>query len=458
MNQQATRIDGWKSIAGYLGRDRSTVIRWANERGLPVRSLPGGKSRTVYALKDELDAWMRSERLTLDPVADDATAISEGSLASVAVDAASLAPRRSWRVAGAVAALVVLIVLAFVTTRAVPQAQVAALTPTQQATLLQARDDIAARSADRLSAAIDALQSLRSRAPANPDVHEALAEGYLLNREFGSLPDALSLGKARREAATTLELRPRSSTALRVLGVVTYWWDRDPAAAGKLFRRATDAAPDDALAHHWYANILADNGEHAAAQREFDMARRLSPGAPYLIADYAWALWSAGRTDEAVALLDKLVDAQPMLASAHDCLSVIAFAAGDLRGYARHLRLRAEARAAPELTAYGNLIGSAVARGDRAAVYGAMFTRALAQAESTSESDHSWPAFVASCFGDRTQLVDVLRRSQRLGERWGASGYTQRIGERWRTDPEVRGLLAALRQPRIEPMRSDATV
>ena len=27
------RLDGWKSIAAYLKRDRTTVIRWTRERG-----------------------------------------------------------------------------------------------------------------------------------------------------------------------------------------------------------------------------------------------------------------------------------------------------------------------------------------------------------------------------------------------------------------------------------------
>lgn len=52
------RLDGWKCIAAYLKRDRTTVIRWARERGLPVHRLPGGRTGTVYALKHELDAWL----------------------------------------------------------------------------------------------------------------------------------------------------------------------------------------------------------------------------------------------------------------------------------------------------------------------------------------------------------------------------------------------------------------
>ncbi len=39
------RIAGWKSIGAYFGRDRTTAIRWARERALPVHRMPGDKTR-----------------------------------------------------------------------------------------------------------------------------------------------------------------------------------------------------------------------------------------------------------------------------------------------------------------------------------------------------------------------------------------------------------------------------
>src|ERR1035438_5882512 len=49
------RIDGWKSVADYLNRDVTTVIRWAKLHGLPVnRPAAGNPRRAVFALKSEL--------------------------------------------------------------------------------------------------------------------------------------------------------------------------------------------------------------------------------------------------------------------------------------------------------------------------------------------------------------------------------------------------------------------
>lgn len=52
------RLDSWKEIAKYLGRDVRTLIRWEQQRGLPVYRVPGGKLPRVFAYPDELDRWL----------------------------------------------------------------------------------------------------------------------------------------------------------------------------------------------------------------------------------------------------------------------------------------------------------------------------------------------------------------------------------------------------------------
>jgi hypothetical protein len=52
------RLDGWKDIAAYLGRGVRTAQRWERELGLPVRRLGTGGAEVVYALRDEVDAWL----------------------------------------------------------------------------------------------------------------------------------------------------------------------------------------------------------------------------------------------------------------------------------------------------------------------------------------------------------------------------------------------------------------
>jgi VCBS repeat protein len=56
---QSKRLNSWKEIADYLGRDVRTAVRWEKEKGLPVRRLPGGKRQSVFAFAEEIDAWLK---------------------------------------------------------------------------------------------------------------------------------------------------------------------------------------------------------------------------------------------------------------------------------------------------------------------------------------------------------------------------------------------------------------
>src|SRR5260370_23011463 len=62
---QGRRLESWKEIAVYLGRDVTTVRRWEKREGLPVHRLHHSKLGSVYAYTKELDAW-RDERAPRD--------------------------------------------------------------------------------------------------------------------------------------------------------------------------------------------------------------------------------------------------------------------------------------------------------------------------------------------------------------------------------------------------------
>ncbi len=53
-----TRLDSWKEIAAFFGRDERTVKRWEKERGLPVYRVPGSARGGVFAYAEELTQWM----------------------------------------------------------------------------------------------------------------------------------------------------------------------------------------------------------------------------------------------------------------------------------------------------------------------------------------------------------------------------------------------------------------
>ena len=57
------RLDSWKEIAAYLGRDVTTVQRWEKREGMPVHRHLHDRMGSVYAFRAELDTWTRSRNL-----------------------------------------------------------------------------------------------------------------------------------------------------------------------------------------------------------------------------------------------------------------------------------------------------------------------------------------------------------------------------------------------------------
>ena len=52
-------LNSWKEISQYIGRGVRTVQRWEELYGLPVHRAAGRDRSAVYALSDEVDAWLR---------------------------------------------------------------------------------------------------------------------------------------------------------------------------------------------------------------------------------------------------------------------------------------------------------------------------------------------------------------------------------------------------------------
>ena len=61
-----SRLDSWKEIAAYLGRDVTTVQRWEKREGMPVHRHLHDKRGSVYAVPAELDSWRDSRKLRLE--------------------------------------------------------------------------------------------------------------------------------------------------------------------------------------------------------------------------------------------------------------------------------------------------------------------------------------------------------------------------------------------------------
>src|SRR5262252_3587471 len=61
------RLDSWKEIAAFFGRDERTVRRWEKENALPVHRIPGAAKGRVFAYESELRQWLSTAEAA-DPI------------------------------------------------------------------------------------------------------------------------------------------------------------------------------------------------------------------------------------------------------------------------------------------------------------------------------------------------------------------------------------------------------
>jgi tetratricopeptide (TPR) repeat protein len=56
------RLESWKEIAAYFGRDVRTVKRWEKDEALPVHRHHHKRLASIYAFVDEVEAWQQERR------------------------------------------------------------------------------------------------------------------------------------------------------------------------------------------------------------------------------------------------------------------------------------------------------------------------------------------------------------------------------------------------------------
>ncbi|MDP1572085.1 MAG: winged helix-turn-helix domain-containing protein [Vicinamibacterales bacterium] len=145
--------------------------------------------------------------------------------------------------------------------------------------------------------------------PAFARAYAGLADCY--NLTLSGLPAEVRHARAKAHAEHALALDPGLAEAHTSLAFLRYkfeWRWRDAEAA---FRRAIEADPSYALAHHWYGEMLGLLGRYDEAIAELRRARALEPNALAIDSDLVPPLLRAGRVAEARAVVEAAAAANP---------------------------------------------------------------------------------------------------------------------------------------------------
>lgn len=335
------RLDTWKEIGGFFGRDERTVKRWEMTRKLPVHRVPGGGRANVYAYEQELAEWLRSNDAQVED-RDENSGPAEAVPPEDSVSAQRLSggetlgkpKNRSWRNRAVMMAAAVIVVggglLIYKSLASGPSSGMAAgnpgahrVTPESEELYLKGIYYWHNRTPESLTQAVDYFTQAIVRDRDNADAYVGLANCYNLLREYSTMPESEAYPRAIAAAKTAIALDDSLSGAHSSLAFADYYWLWDVASAQKEFQRALELDPKSVNAHHWYATMLMSMGRGWESLAEIEKAQELDPESKAILADKALIMCVFGMRDQAVVQLKQLESSEPNFLSPHNYLSGI---------------------------------------------------------------------------------------------------------------------------------------
>jgi tetratricopeptide (TPR) repeat protein len=363
------RLDSWKEIAAFFGRDERTVRRWEKERGLPAHRVPGGERGGVFAYTEELREWLKgrageleaaesgtirevgaSEEIERAPASESSK--SPAALAQVLELRPPPAPPKT-SVTRIVVWLAPLVVVGFIVALSFSHretryknALAAPHPPNAEAQELYLKGEYhwTKRTPEDLNKAVDYFTQSIVKDPSYAQAYVGLANCYNLLREFSVMPPDKAYPRALAAAQRAVELDDTSAGAHNSLAFATYYWNWDPVTAEREYKRALELDPNFVQGYHWYATFLLTSGRFPEALDQIEQARKLDPSSTTIQADKAYILFSAGRKSEGLALLKQLESTDPALATTHGYLAQIDFDRKDYENFFAESKQAAQLR------------------------------------------------------------------------------------------------------------------
>ncbi|MFL5505444.1 MAG: protein kinase domain-containing protein [Gemmatimonadales bacterium] len=228
-----------------------------------------------------------------------------------------------------------------------------------------------------------------------------------------------SIARAREAAGRALALDPGLGEAHGVMGLVKMLYDFDWAGAEAAFKLALRLSPSSADVHDHYGWLCWSTDRYDEAVDLVRRARELDPLAHR--SDVAAGLLRAGRFEEAAAEARQTIASDPAFARGHSALGWALIALGDHAGGVAEME-RASELAPSDPTFLGQL-GQAYATVGRIAEARDILRRLETMAAGRAVSPYNF-AYVHTGLGEFDRAIDLLERAyeERSGAVFGIKG------------------------------------
>jgi hypothetical protein len=264
------RLDSWKEIATYLQRDERTVQRWHSNSNLPVHHVPGARNSSVFAYRQEIDAWLVSSRGN--------------------------------EVSGSIS-------------------------PKTKSPICEAQDLWECRSENNILRIIDLSHKAIFDNPHDADPYGILASAYVLTSFCGYVPAPYAFIRSEKAASKALSISSKHTHALSSKAWMMLCSSRDTDSAETIFRECAAISPNQAFSLMGLATVCAMKLNRTESTDLVEQAWKAEPLSPlvsiagirllYCIQDYSRVI-SYGRL--AISTGDDSSTLQGIIALAHIAL------------------------------------------------------------------------------------------------------------------------------------------
>lgn len=281
------------------------------------------------------------------------------------------------------------------------------------------RSQMASRDAQGLRRSIGSFASAVKEDANFAPAYVGLADAHSLLNLYDFKPPADAYPKAREYAHRALAIDPDLAEAHASLAYIKFYHERDRAGAELEFRRAIQANPSYAQAHHWFALASAAMGKSVDALSEIETAERLDPRSLSIKAAAAIVQFFAGQNDEALAVADRALAMDPRFVPAHKVKRWVFAANGNLAAARESLQRERLYAGGSETDPGWQIIECQLAdhdAGSRAAAL-AILEDAI-QGEGVKGNDFYFAFEIALAYihlGQKEKALDWLERSETAG-------------------------------------------
>ena len=440
------KLDSWKQIAVYLGREVRTVQRWEKSSGLPVRRLQHEKRGSVYAYTGELDAWIAARDPQQTEGASPDTRTPRRSRVAYLLAAATLAG-----VAGIAAALFARPLTHAMGGSSEGVAAAALVSTPARNVYLRGLYYMNRGTREDLEQSIRHFREALSEDPQYASAYAGIAKAYVYLGTSGKEGSARTL-LARDAAERAVRLDDSLADAHEALGLVRALGDWDWRGGEVEFQRALRLNPNLASAHSSYALFEALLGRQDIAIAEARHAVELEPLSAILGANLAWYYYWARQYDEAIGVSRDVLRSEPQFMSAQRC--IIRSLVAQRRFEDARTELRAQLQEAGMDPAARGL--NAPSAEQAVHDYFAQWLARLDQLQSKEDGDSFDMAIALAALDRKEELLACLERAFQRHEIIAVVMNVEPLFDAYRTEPRFAEILRRVGLPQPEPFAARA--